>query len=77
MGERANIIFKTKGNPDLYLYTHWQGYCIEKIVQDALRRGKDRWDDASCSAKWSATTSRGPPGTAFPPLRVTGATISS
>jgi hypothetical protein len=41
MGDRAQIHIKDTG---VYLYTHWDGWRLEAIVQAALAR-KQRWDD--------------------------------
>ena len=54
MGDRANIVIQKDNSnflADLYFYTHWQGYSLPKIVQDALIRGQERWDDASYLAR--------------------------
>ena len=39
MGERGQIKI---GN--IFLYTHWEGYAIKKMLQNALAK-KWRWDD--------------------------------
>ena len=46
MGDRANV-FVTSTDPSngVYLYTHWKGSYLPAKLQDALRRGKSRWDD--------------------------------
>lgn len=44
MGDRGNIIIRTEGNPDLYLYTHWSGSLLHEVAQRALRV-RERWDD--------------------------------
>lgn len=44
MGDRANILIKS-GNETICLYTHWCGYGLPQIVQDALKRGESRLDD--------------------------------
>jgi hypothetical protein len=36
MGDRANVVIRTKGNPDLFLYTHWRGDNLDSIVHTAL-----------------------------------------
>jgi len=43
MGDRANICFKDQG--EIYFYTHWNGYLLNKTLANALDRGRDRWDD--------------------------------
>jgi len=42
MGARANIIVNT----EICLYSHWDGENLAIILQDALDRGKERWNDA-------------------------------
>lgn len=44
MGDRANVYVK-EGSKGVYLYTHWSGYRLPHIVQNALKRSRDRWDD--------------------------------
>lgn len=44
MGDRANVIMRSKDQPDLFLYTHWAGYHLPGIVKEALAR-QQRWDD--------------------------------
>ena len=46
MGDRGNIIIKTAGESDLYLYTHWRGSALPHILKAALGR-RQRWDDAA------------------------------
>lgn len=46
MGDRANVVVMTKPHP-VYLYSHWGGRDLPLVVQDALRRGPDRWSDDS------------------------------
>lgn len=41
MGDRGQILIKDTG---IYLYTHWSGYTLKKILQTALQR-KQRWND--------------------------------
>jgi len=49
MGDRANVYVVQHGNESsgkgVYLYTHYDGEDLPKILQKALKRGKDRWDD--------------------------------
>ena len=40
MGDRGNI--KVHG---VYLYSHWRGSELPKILKNALIRGKGRWND--------------------------------
>jgi hypothetical protein len=44
LGDRANVRIKTKGEADLYLYTHWCGTELPLTVRNALM-GKARWSD--------------------------------
>jgi len=44
MGDRANVLIKSEGKEGVYLYTHWGGYELPQIVQNALKR-EERWDD--------------------------------
>ena len=44
MGDRANVLIKSKETVGIYLYTHWEGYRLPQIVQNALKKHK-RWDD--------------------------------
>jgi hypothetical protein len=46
MGDRANVLIE-----DVYLYTHYDGSELPFIVQEALKRGEDRWDDAQYLAR--------------------------
>jgi hypothetical protein len=51
MGDRGNIVIVQHAGLDgaasgeLYLYAHWGGSVIPRIVQCALLRAPDRWDD--------------------------------
>jgi hypothetical protein len=48
MGDRGNIVIEdAEQKPILFLYTHWTGSDLPKIVQAALIRGKERWTDPS------------------------------
>jgi hypothetical protein len=47
MGDRANIIVKeNRMSGGVVLYTHQNGHVIHKTLEEALAKGKDRWDDA-------------------------------
>lgn len=50
MGDRGNIVIRQHGNEGdgklIYVYTHWHGYKLPKLLQDALKR-KERWADES------------------------------
>jgi len=50
MGDRANVVVQSRGKR-VYLYTHWRGYDLPSILQDALKRGRSRWDDAPYLAR--------------------------
>lgn len=52
MGDRANIAVKQSGGKQedgspifVYLYSHWGGSELPQILQQALKRGDDRWTD--------------------------------
>lgn len=46
MGDRGNIAMKQSGdNGKIFFYTHYDGDYLPRILQAALIRGKDRWDD--------------------------------
>ena len=51
MGNRGNIILRYEQGGKIYLYTHWAGSEIKDILVNALRRGKDRWDDEAYLAR--------------------------
>ncbi len=64
MGDRANIRFvgeryTNKKNATaadhrerpMFFYTHWQGYKLPLVLQDALARGKSRWNDPTYLAR--------------------------
>ncbi len=41
MGTRSQVQMLHEG---IFLYQHWDGYCLPEIVQEALKK-KMRWDD--------------------------------
>jgi hypothetical protein len=51
MGDRGNIVIVQHAGLDggttgeIYLYAHWGGSVIARVVQCALLRAPDRWDD--------------------------------
>jgi hypothetical protein len=45
MGDRGQVRLISKGQPDIYLYTHWTAYRLAETVADALERGQSRWND--------------------------------
>ncbi len=51
MGDRANVKFVEENGGEMFFYTHWAGAKLPSTVQDALRRGEDRWDDDSYLAR--------------------------
>lgn len=51
MGARANIVCKYSDNNKIYFYSHWGGESLFQTLQDALKRGKDRWNDESYLAR--------------------------
>ena len=50
MGDRANVVIKSEGENDLFLYTHSGGYNLPTVVQHALQRGV-RWEDDAYLAR--------------------------
>lgn len=50
MGDQGNIIIREDGAPDLFLYSHWSGYKLHIIAQNALALN-DRWDDSQYLAR--------------------------
>lgn len=50
MGDRGNIIVKDREST-VYLYTHWTGSDLPETIREALKRGKDRWNDGSYLAR--------------------------
>lgn len=45
MGDRGNIkVYQYEGDAPVYLYTHWRGSEIYKVVKTALAR-RLRWED--------------------------------
>lgn len=51
MGDRANVKIVSKHTGTVYLYTHWSGSELPQTVQQALRRGAERWDDPAYLAR--------------------------
>lgn len=45
MGDRGQVRLISKGQPDIYLYTHWGADRLPKTVAEALDRGRGRWGD--------------------------------
>lgn len=45
MGDRGNICIKDDDKSKIYFYTHWTGSDLFDILQNALKRGRDRWND--------------------------------
>lgn len=47
IGDRCNVLVKESDKDSgVYLYSHWAGSEMPKILSDALKRGTDRWDDS-------------------------------
>jgi len=47
MGDRANVLVRQDNDdPGVYLYTHWGGSELPKVLQNALAR-RVRWNDAA------------------------------
>lgn len=53
MGDRANIAieFEDHQKTPVYFYTHWNGTELPVTLQNALIRGRDRWDDEAYLAR--------------------------
>jgi hypothetical protein len=54
MGDRGNIIIEADGQTfpaPVYLYTHWSGSDIPKLLKAALIKGVSRWDDPAYLAR--------------------------
>jgi hypothetical protein len=50
MGDRAMIVVQN-GDERVYLYSHWCGYEMPKLLSVGLKAGADRWDDSSYLAR--------------------------
>ena len=56
MGDRANVVI-IDSSTDLcsrtavFLYAHWSGSDLPEILACALKRGRERWDDAPYLAR--------------------------
>jgi hypothetical protein len=55
MGDRANVAIVQHGVTGeagaIFLYTHWEGTNLPFLVQAALARGKERWDQEAYLAR--------------------------
>ena len=50
MGDRGNIYVKQHPAPGaasggIFIYSHWSGFRLPELLQDALKKGESRWDD--------------------------------
>jgi len=45
MGDRGNIVINYSNGSEIYFYSHWSGYDLFNTLQNALSRGRDRWND--------------------------------
>jgi hypothetical protein len=45
MGDRANIAIEQGDGTRIWLYGHWSGWRMPSVLQNAIRRGRGRWDD--------------------------------
>lgn len=46
MGDRGNInVRNTPADNGVFLYSHWGGSDLPKVLQRALKRGESRWGD--------------------------------
>jgi hypothetical protein len=46
MGDRANVKIVQMYSGEVFLYTHWRGTELPTIIQSAMRKGENRWEDA-------------------------------
>ena len=52
MGDRANIKINTRRDgASIWLYTHWNGDELPELLQLALQKAKNRWNDPSYGAR--------------------------
>jgi hypothetical protein len=51
MGDRGNIVMEQEDGNRIYFYSHWGGSDLPHVVQEALNRGQDRWDDEAYLAR--------------------------
>ena len=51
MGNRGNIILDYGKDQTIGFYTHWDGGYLKEVIQDALKKGVDRWNDPSYLAR--------------------------
>ena len=51
MGDRGNICMQESNTNKIFFYSHYNGYELFNVLQSALKRGKDRWDDESYLAR--------------------------
>lgn len=49
MGDRANVYIHENGRPGVYLYTHWDGTYLPRLIKDALQteRAQNRLTDTA------------------------------
>ena len=45
MGDRGQVRLISKGQPDLYFYSHWGATDLPWVVAQGLERGNPRWGD--------------------------------
>lgn len=51
MGDRASVYIREDATRGVFLYTHWGGTELPQTVQAALKRGRERWNDAPYLAR--------------------------
>lgn len=51
MGDRAQVRFIDEVEQEVWFYTHGRGYCLEKTVNDAMKKGADRHNDSEYLAR--------------------------
>lgn len=51
MGNRANVEIQYEAGQSIFFYSHWDATGVDKIVINAIQRGKGRWSDESYLAR--------------------------
>lgn len=51
MGTRSNIRLTYSDRNKVVFYQHWDGDTLSDVLKAALKRGKERWDDAPYLAR--------------------------
>ena len=60
MGDRRHVVLtyddKVRGAQEIYLYSHWNGSELPKLVANALIKAKGRWSDETYCARIIVTS---------------------